>query len=88
MKKKTSIGIFIGVQLLFVTLYIHKQSVLVKLSYQKQAAQEELKKMIAHKEIVASKLCDVQNPKRVKHFAQEKLGMQPLALKKIKRLTV
>lgn len=88
MKKQTFIGIFITVQIACITLYIHKQSLFVKLSYQKQTAQDELKKLIAHKEVLTSKLCDLQNPKRVKHFAQEKLGMQPLALKKIKRLPV
>lgn len=88
MKKKTFIGIFISVQLACATLYIHKQSILVKLSYQKQTQHEELKQLIAHKDRLTSKLCDLQNPKRVKHFAQEKLGMQPLALKKIKRLSL
>jgi hypothetical protein len=88
MKKKTSVALFIGSQLLFATLSIHKHTLLTKLSYQKQSAQEGLKKLHAQKELVASKLCDVQNPKRVKQFAQEELGMQPLSLKKIKRLTV
>lgn len=88
MKKQIAIGLFISIQLLFITLHIHKESRLVKLSYQKQSCQEELKKLIAQKENLTSTLCDLQNPKRVKHFVQEKLGMQPLALKKIKRLPV
>lgn len=88
MRKRIAIGLFVSIQLLFITLHIHKESSLIKLSYQKQTCQEELKKLVTTKENLTTTLCDLQNPKRVKHFVQEKLGMQPLALKKIKRLPV
>ncbi len=88
MKRTIFVGIFVTVQLACITLYIHKQTLFVKLSYQKQNVHEELKKLVAEKEVLTSKLCDLQNPKRVKHLAQEKLGMQSIALKKIKRLPV
>ncbi len=86
MRKQITVGFFIGIQLLLVTLYIHKESTLVKLSYQRQSIQEELKQLVTKKENLTTTLCHLQDPKRVKSFAQEKLGMQPLALKKIKRL--
>ena len=88
MKKTIAITGFVGIQLLFITLAIYKETLLVKLSYQKQTYQEELKTLITSKEKLTSTLYDLQNPKRVKNLAQEKLGLQPIVLKKIKRLSV
>ena len=48
MKKNTFFIVFIGVQLLLLFLYIHHQSMAIKLSYQKQKY-EKKKLELAHK---------------------------------------
>ena len=50
MKRKTFIGLFIAVHILFIAFQIDKQSRLVKLTYQKQRHESEKQKLLARKQ--------------------------------------
>jgi len=79
--------IFIGAHILFVAAQIHKQSKLVKLSYEKQRYETEKEKLIKKKQELTNSLYALKNPAKVKEFATETLHMEPLNLNQVKRIT-
>ena len=87
MKKKTSFTFFVGLHLLFICLLIDKQTRLSRLSYQKQAFQQTLKKMQSKKCTLTTHLHELQNHQKIKAYAKNELQMAPLFLKKIKKLS-
>lgn len=88
MQKKKFVRLFITTQLILITLYIYKESALVKLAYQKQEIAQSIKKITAQKQVLTSTLCERKNPTTVKTYAQQELGMEPLRLKKIQRISL
>ena len=86
MKKRTFIILFISAHLFFIGFQIDKQSRLVKLSYKKQAYEQEIKALKTKKQLLTNQLHVLQNHQKIKTFARDELGMQPLFLKNLKHL--
>ena len=86
MKKRTFTLIFISAHLFFIGFQIDKQSRLVKLSYKKQAYELKLKDLKTKKQKLTNHLHALQNHQKIKTFASNELGMQPLFLKNLKHL--
>ncbi len=87
MKKRTSIILFVFAHLFFIGFQIDKQSRLIKLSYKKQAYEQKLKNLKIQKQRLTNHLHEFQNHQKIKTFARNELGMQPLFLKNIKHLS-
>jgi len=88
LRKQTFITLFIGLHLLFIILQIHKQSMFVKYSYEKQRFEQELKHLRARKQKLEQQLAELHNPDAIKLFAQETLNMRTVQRKQIKKLPV
>jgi hypothetical protein len=86
MKKKTFITIFIAFHICFIAVKIDKQSRFIKLSYEKQRLETERQKLLAKKQELTNALYVLKKPASVKQFAKEKLAMEPLNLKRVKRM--
>ncbi len=86
MKKRTFIILFISAHLFFIGFQIDKQSRLVKLSYKKQTYEQRFKELKTKKQILTNNLHALQNHQKIKTFASNQLGMQPLFLKNLKHL--
>jgi hypothetical protein len=86
MKRKTFIGLFITTHILFIAFQIDKQSRLIKLSYEKQRHETEKQKLLALKQDLTIELYNMKQPGTIKKFAHNELNMQPLNIKKIKRM--
>jgi len=84
--KKAFLFIFISVNLIFIFLQIYKHSVFVKLSYEQQRLEREQENLAKKKIDLIEKLHTNQRHKPVKDFAEDKLKMQRIKLKQIKRL--
>lgn len=86
MKKHTFITLFIVLHLLFIALQIHKQSMFVKRSYEKQRLEQEREQLRARKQELEQQLAELHNPDAVKLFAQETLKMKQVERKQIKKI--
>ncbi len=78
--------LFIAMQCLFIILHISKQSIWIKMSYTTQKYETAIKKLHEQKKELLHTLYELQNPKEIKRYAQEKLGMNPLKISAIKRI--
>ncbi len=86
MKKRTFLTLFITTHLIFVGAFINKQSQLIKLSYQKQTYEQTIKTLLAKKQELTNTLHAAHNHQKIKAYATNELHMEPLFLKKIKKL--
>ena len=87
MKRKTFIVLFLTTQILFITLYIDKQSRIVKLSYKQQRLETEKTRLSKRKQELTNTLYAYKNPAEVKEFATQSLSMEPLTLTQVKRIS-
>ena len=83
MQKRKFIILFIGTHIGFIFLQIHKQSYLVKLSYQKQKKEKLQQDILEKKKQLTQQWHMVQNRSAIKDFAQKQLGMKKVALNQI-----
>ena len=86
MKKYIFITLFIVLHLFFITLQIHKQSLFIKSSYEKQRLEQKRKQLYTRKQELEQRVAELHNLDRVKQFAQEQLNLQPIERKQIKKL--
>jgi cell division protein FtsL len=86
MKKKPFLAVFIGVHLCFVVLLIHKSSRFVQESYRTQQCESTTKQLELEKQTLLCKLNAAQSKTAIKAFAQQKLGMKPIAINQIHKL--
>ncbi|TET06935.1 hypothetical protein E3J79_00480 [Candidatus Dependentiae bacterium] len=86
MKRLTFIVLFVGINILFIFLQIHKQSQITKVSYQNQRKKMELDTLIQQKEAVTNQLQVLKNPASVKKYATNRLNMKKTRLNQIKLL--
>ena len=84
--RSSTFVLFIGVNLFFIMALIYKNSLLVDVTYKKQAKEKEYASLCSSKKALKQRLYALQNKKAVKKFAQHKLKMKPLKLKDIKTL--
>ena len=87
MNKKFWIILFIATQLIIIIVHISKQSIWIKMSYTTQTYEHELKKLIEHKKILTHTLYELQDPKKIKDYAQKNLGMKSLKITDFKRIS-
>ena len=87
MKQNTFIIIFIATNIIFIILHIHKHTLLIKTSYQKQRLEKEQQELIEQKNRLTTNLYELQKPSYIKEFAQKKLNMQSLTLSNIKKIS-
>lgn len=87
MKKKLFITVFITAHIFFVFSQIHKQSLFIKLSYEKQKY-EKLKQELTEKKQTLNYALrkEMSNPAAIKAVAKDKFHMQKISLKQIKLL--
>jgi len=88
MKQNTFIIIFVGINFLFIVLHIHKHTMLIKISYQKQRLKKEQQELREQKNRSITQLYELQQPSNIKQFAQEHLVMKPFTLDRVKKITI
>lgn len=86
MKKKTFITLFIAFHVFFIAIKIDKQSRFIKLSYEKQHLEATKQELQKKNQKLVNALYTLKKPSSVKRFAQERLAMEPLNLKRVKRI--
>lgn len=79
-KKRTFISFFIGIHLMFVVLQIHKQSVFIGLSFEKQRLEKRMLELVEQKNQLAQELFILENKSEIKKFATNQLNMKQLTL--------
>lgn len=83
---KKFIIVAIITNLIFVFLIIYKQSLLTKLSYEQQGLENVRQELRQEKEALIQELYRLRNPKKIKDYAINKLGMKKLGLKQAKKI--
>jgi len=86
MKYISFLTLFVGVQITGVLMQLYKQSQFIKLSYRKQRITLELAHTIKEKQEILHTIAMLHDATSVKKFAQEQLGLQPIALSQIKKV--
>jgi len=85
-KKKSFIVLFIAFHVFFIGLKIDKQGRFIKLSYEKQSLETRKQNLQKKNQNLVNTLYTLKKPSSIKRFAQEKLDMEPLNLKRVKRI--
>lgn len=86
MKQRTFIVLFIAINIIFIVLHIHKQSLMVKLSYEKQRLEHERQQLISKKDSLVHQWHELHKPSAIKEYAQKELGMRKPSLNQLKKL--
>ncbi|HEX2977657.1 MAG TPA: hypothetical protein VHO47_00840 [Candidatus Babeliales bacterium] len=80
MRKRTFIAFFVGIHLTFIVLVIHKQSLFISLSFEKQRLEKQKLELLQEKDTLSQELFALNNKSDIKKFATEQLNMKQLAL--------
>jgi hypothetical protein len=86
MKYISFLTLFVGIQITGILMQLYKQSQFIKLSYRKQRIALELAHTIKEKQEILHTIAMVHDCTFVKKFAQEQLGLRPIALSQIKKV--
>ncbi len=86
MKRSSFIGFFVGGQILFILLHLHKQSLFIKYSYLKQKVETEKESLEKENEHLTHQLYTLHDRAQVKEFAQNKLDLKPMKITQIKKI--
>ena len=87
MNKKFWLILFIATQLTIIIVHISKQSVWIKMSYTTQTYEHELTTLLEQKKVLTHTLYELEDPKKIKDYAQKKLGMKSLKIHDFKRIS-
>ena len=87
MNSRKLLMLFIGIHLCLPILHIHKHSQVVKYSYTKQKLERELDTLHKKREQLVLHLHELKSPNSIRQFAKNNLGMSPVSLQQIKKLT-
>lgn len=85
--KQISILVFIALQLGIVLVHISKNALWIKASYKIQKYEREYQTCIEEKKIALQRLYVLKNHGQIKQYAQKELGMNMVALGKIKKVS-
>ncbi len=85
MRTKLFITLFISLTLICVFLHLHKESIIINLSYTKQKNEKTLTKLYEHKKQLAHELYTLQNRTTIKQFAKAELAMESMRLAAIRK---
>jgi uncharacterized membrane-anchored protein YhcB (DUF1043 family) len=80
MKKTTFIALFVGIHVTFVFLQIHKQSIFIGLSFEKQRLEKRKDELMEQKDQLSGQLYALNDQASIKHFALTQLNMKSLSL--------
>ena len=83
MKRSTFIMLFVGTNILFIFLQIHKKGEINKLSYQLQKKEAELAALDQQVESLTHQLQALANPTNIKHAATTDLNMKPIKISQV-----
>jgi len=86
MKKATFISLFIITHLFFIFFQINKHNQIIKLSYNKQKYENEIKALTQKKQELTQQLCHLQKCSTVQEFAKDELKMSKVKLNQVKKL--
>ena len=84
--KKLWFFIFIAAQVGMVLLIISRNTMWIKMSYVMQKYEQEYCVLLEEKKVLMHRLYELQSHDRVKHYAQNKLGMHTVTRRKIKKM--
>lgn len=85
--RKSFLIIFIATNCSFVLLHLYKQSQIIKYSYLKQKLDIEKTTLSKQKQELIHKSSMLHDRCRVKEFAQAQLGLKPVKISQIKKVT-
>ncbi len=83
MKRLRFIILFVGVNILFIFLQIHKNGKITEISYQNQNKQHQLDILKQQKEALTHQFQAMKNPSSVKDYAAEELNMKNVSLQQV-----
>jgi cell division protein FtsL len=86
MKRSLFITIFITANIAFIVLHLHKQSQIIKFSYEKQKIEYERRALAKQKQELTHQIYTLHDRGRVKEFAYKNLGMEPVKISQIKKI--
>lgn len=86
MQRSTFIAIFISTNVGFVLLHLHKQSQIIKLSYEKQKIEYEKAQLHKQQQELTHQLYTTHDRAQVKQFAANNLAMKPVKISQIKKI--
>jgi cell division protein FtsB len=87
MKRTVFALFFIGMHIIFIVLQIHRHTLYVQYCYQKQKNEKLYESLIKEKEILTYELHNLHNSTTIKEYAQNTLGMIPINLKHVKKVS-
>ena len=87
MKKNTALFLFVGLQLFLIFFYIHHQSMVIKLSYQKQKYEKKKLDLSQKKQQLTHALHANHNLSDIKTFALRN-NMRKMTLNQIKTIPI
>ncbi len=87
MKNRTFLITVILSNITFVILLIHKRSAVTELMYKKQRQEQALNLLAQKENKLKHELCNLQGRPTVKAYAKKYLGMSPISIAQMKKLT-
>lgn len=87
MKKPIFTVIFVGAHLIFIFLHIYKNALFTQESFIEQRYHKELKEIKEQQQLKSTLLLHIQNQAEITAFAQEQLGLVPVSLNQLRRLS-
>ncbi len=87
LKKHFFLITFIATNIFFIFLLIHKQTMSSRLFYQQQELEQTINNLNARKQEFTEALYLKQDKAHIKEIAVNKLGMQKISLRQIKKLS-
>lgn len=88
MKRSAFVALFVSTNLAFVLLHLHKQSQIIKCSYEKQKIETEKNQLTKQKQELTHQLHTMHDRTSVKYFAQNTLSkkLEPMKISQIKKI--
>lgn len=85
MKNLFLVSLFITLNVSFIFLQIHKNSLFVQQEYQRQYHEKKRIELTNRKNDLTQRLYTLQSKNHVKQYATDKLKMRPLELSQVKK---
>lgn len=87
MNNKLFFSVIVCAHVLFVFLHIHTYSRIIKQSYIKQKIDQKKADLEQKKQLLTQQMYAFKNQNAIKEFAHNKLNLQPISLKQIRKLS-
>lgn len=85
MHKRLFLVTFIAAQLFFIFFHIHKQSRVIRLSYDKQKYEKLKSELLEQKQQLEQTLHIAQSRSTIKQYAQTTLALKPMRIDQVKK---